>query len=153
MGNGGKGYLNVGINGDVRSVDTHCTYSLIQDTDLLKEISFKRTHDAAWPMDSDQRFVIQDGDSGIYSYQIYEHDAGMPDAVLGQSRMTFRLNPDTFTRLYLEDDRIYDEPTPAEFAAGIPLSPQEARRLPDGSIYYKYLRSNYLKDADVFGWR
>jgi len=152
MSNGGKGYLNVGINGNVRGMDTTCTYLLIQDTDLLKEISFKRTNDAVWPMDIDQRFVIKAGDSGVYSYQIYEHNVGMPDAELGQSRMGFRLDPYIFTRLYLEDDRVYDEPTPAEFAAGTTLSPKEARRLPDGSIYYKYLRSNYLKYADVYGW-
>jgi len=152
MGNAGKGYLNVGINGDVRSVDTHCTYSLIQDTDLLKEISFKRTHDAAWPMDIDQRFVIQDGVCGIYCYQVYSHNGSMPDADLTQSRMAFRISPDIFKRVYLDDGRVYDEPLPSAFAAGTPLVPQEARRLADGSVYYKYLRSNYLKDAGVYGW-
>lgn len=152
LNNGGRSYLNLGINGDVRSMDGTCTYSLIQDLSTLKEISFKRTNDAAWPMDIDQRFALRDGDSGIYLYQIYEHDASMADADMTQNRIGFRIDPDIFQRCYLEDDRYFDEPTPAEFAAGTPLVPSEARLLADGSVYYKYERSSLIKDADVYGW-
>ena len=149
---GGVGYMSIGINGVVTDMGSGCTYSLIQDTPTVKEVSFKRAADATWPMDIEQRFALVDGESGIYCYQIYEHDPSMADADLSQSRMTFRITPDLFTRVYIDDDRIYDEPTPAQFAAGTDLVPAEAQLLGDGSIYYKYLRSNYLKYGDVYGW-
>lgn len=151
LGNGGSGYVLGVCNG--KKISTNgTTYSLVRDTESLKEISFKRVAHSSFPMTFDLRFVMRSGDSGIYVYQVLEHDADDGIAKLSHFRDAYRLDPNIFTRVYIEDGRVFDEPEPARHAVAIPQHPKEAIKLTDGSIYYKYLRSNYLKDADVYGW-
>ncbi len=71
---------------------------------------------------------------------------------MNSNNLCLRSDPKIFTRAYVEDDRISDMPAPEEVAAGTTLSPKEATLLADGTIDYKYLYSNYIKDLDVHGW-
>ena len=149
LGNGGKGYIQQNFDGRY-SNPSGAKYALETDDPGFKDISF------TWivgGMEMELHYAMGQNDSGIYSYVIadYESDRAA-NTEMQQFNLALRSDPRMFTRAYVEDDRVYDMPAPEEVAAGTPLSPKEAIELADGTIHYKYLYSNYIKDLDVHGW-
>jgi len=149
LGNGGKGYIQQTFD-DRYSNPSGAAYALERDDPGLKGISF------TWivsGMEMELHYVMRENDSGIYSYVIAGYNSARAAITeMHQFNLALRSDPRIFTRAYVEDDRIYDMPAPQAVAAGTVLSPKEAILLADGTIHYKYLYSNYIKDLDVLGW-
>ena len=149
LGNGGKGYIQQYFD-DSYSTPSGATYALETDDPGFKDISF------TWivsGMEMELHYAMGQNDSGIYSYVIADYNstrAGYTE--MQQFNLCLRSDPEIFTRAYVEDDRVFDMPAPEEVAAGTTLVPKEATLLADGTIHYKYLYSNYIKDLDVHGW-
>jgi len=149
LGHGGKGYIQQNFD-DHYSNPTDAAYALESDYPGFKDISF------TWivsGMEMELHYVMGEHDSGIYSYVIADYDsARAAKTEMQQFNLALRSDPQIFTRVYVEKDRVFDMPAPEDLVAGTTLVPKEATLLADGTIHYKYLYSNYIKDLDVHGW-
>ncbi len=149
LGNGGVGYLQVVVNKKFSS-PSEATFSIIAKDDNLIDVAY------SWQVDSLEmvyHYVMTSDDSGIFSYATIEYDPSKaPTAQLEQINYCLRTDKDIFTRLYADDERIFDMPTPEQLEAGKTLSPPEATLLANGEVDHKYRFSKYMKDTDVHGW-
>jgi len=149
LGRRGKGYIQQSFDGRY-SNPSDAMYALERDDSGLKDISFTWTVGA---MDMELHYVMGEDDSGVYSYVIASYvPPRRAETEMEQFNLALRSDPEIFTRAYVEDDRVFDMPAPQDVAAGTTLVPKEAILLADGTIHYKYLFSNYIKDLDVHGW-
>ncbi|KAI5079956.1 hypothetical protein GOP47_0005435 [Adiantum capillus-veneris] len=95
------------------------TYNIIRESPSLVEVSFLRqyVHDnnsTMVPLNIDKRFVLLRGNSGFYSYAIYERPAGWPDFNLNQTRIAFKLRKDKFCYMAMADTKQRIMPSPED---------------------------------------
>ncbi len=166
---GGSWYWD--SNADCDPVDSYlpvtgASYSIIQQSDELVEISFKELAGTGprffMAYDYDVHYVIKDGESGVYAFAIFTVN-NQPAFELEQARCVIRINPDIFDFMVADDERQYYSPTPAELACAIAnggtMSPKEATDMSfcdsytgDVVIDDKYLMSNFIGLHEVHGW-
>jgi hypothetical protein len=141
LGNGGCGYLQVVVDGEF-AAPLNAVYSVTANDSGLADISHKWSVGA---LNFDYHYVLRSGDSGIYSYMTIEYDPSRAAAAqIEQITYVLRTDKEIFNRMYIEEDRIFDMPTPEELRAGKTLSPPEATLLKNGKVDHK-IRSQAIK--------
>ncbi|XP_047320375.1 rhamnogalacturonate lyase-like [Impatiens glandulifera] len=142
------------------------SFEVIVETEEQVELSFVRTWDISQkgkisPLNVDKRFVVLRGQSGFYSYGIFEHTKEMPAFHIFTTRIAFLLNVNKFHYMAMADNRQRFMPSPYDRLSGRgePLDYKEAVRLVDpiekefqGEVDDKYQYSCDDKDNRVHGW-
>ncbi|KAK7407178.1 hypothetical protein VNO78_08875 [Psophocarpus tetragonolobus] len=154
---------NVGKGGMFERI--HGTkYSVIVANDNIVEISFLRAWEASMkgsrvPINIDQRYILRRGDSGFYSYTVFDRPKGFPAVEIYQIRTVFKLDEDRFHYMAISDTRQRHMPTEADRASGQRLAYPEAVLLTHpsdedfvGEVDDKYQYSSDNKDITVHGW-
>ena len=149
LGNGGVGYIQVVFDRKFTGA-SKTAFKVVSKTADMIDVSHK------WIVGGikiDFHYVLREGESGLYSYMILDYrPLHAAKAQIEQINYALRTDKELFDRLYVEDDRIFDMPTPEELRAGKTLNPREATLLKDGRVDHKYRFSNFMKDTDVHGW-
>jgi rhamnogalacturonan endolyase len=104
-----------------------------------------------WPVSTEQGFVFRKGEPGFYYYLSYRHPADMPDVLLQQTRMTFRVKEGLFHKAYIDRDRIYDV-VPLEEWEGHVSVMDSTYMLTDGRIIRKYTWSTRKENQRFYGF-
>ncbi|XP_047320374.1 rhamnogalacturonate lyase-like [Impatiens glandulifera] len=145
---------------------TGTSFEVIVETDEQVELSFVRTWDVSQkgkisPLNVDKRFVVLRGQSGFYSYGIFEHTKEMPAFYIFTTRIAFLLSVNKFHYMAMADNRQRFMPSPYDRlpGRGEPLEYKEAVRIInpvekefEGEVDDKYLYSCDDKDNKVHGW-
>ncbi|XP_027360984.1 rhamnogalacturonate lyase B-like isoform X2 [Abrus precatorius] len=139
-------------------------FRVITANENIAEVSFLRTWTASMkgssvPVNIDKRYILRRGDSGFYSYVIFERPAGLPAVVIDQIRLVFKLNEDRFHYMAISDTRRREMPSVRDRETGQPLAYPEAILLTRssnpkfrGEVDDKYQYSIENKDNLVHGW-
>ncbi|XP_057448590.1 rhamnogalacturonate lyase B-like [Lotus japonicus] len=139
-------------------------FSVITKDDDMVEISFfsewtSSMEGSSVPMNIDQRYILRRGDSGFYSYAIFERSEGLPAVVVDQTRLVFRLREDMFNYMAISDTRQRIMPSLKDRNEGQHLAYPEAVLLTHSSIPQcrgevddKYQYSSENQDNNVQGW-
>ncbi|XP_031473350.1 uncharacterized protein LOC116245889 isoform X2 [Nymphaea colorata] len=151
-----------GISDVIKGTD----FSVVLQNESQIEVSFKRTWNSSLtgklaPLNIDKRFILLSGQSGFYSYAIFEHLGGWPDFDVAEIRIAFKLRKNIFHYMAIADDRQRIMPMPDDRlpGRGQPLAYPEAVLLvnpinPDlkGEVDDKYQYSCDNEDNRVHGW-
>ncbi|KAI5654686.1 hypothetical protein M9H77_31873 [Catharanthus roseus] len=139
-----RGYWDVGIQGS--------SYKIIaQDEDKI-EISFKKTYDPS--LDHHEL-----GQSGFYTYAIFERLENWPELHVGEARLAFKLRGSLFNHMAVSDTMQRLMPTNYDREHGHQLdykeavlltSPKESRFKGEVDDKYQYSKEN--KDNHLNGW-
>ncbi|XP_057421613.1 uncharacterized protein LOC130715523 isoform X2 [Lotus japonicus] len=126
------------------------------------EVSFLKTwtsSDSDVPINIDIRYIFRSGDSGFYSYLIFDRPEGWPAVEVDQVRFVYKLKKDRFNYMAVSDDRRRMMPTMKDRETGQILAYPEAVRLtkptnPEfrGEVDDKYQYSCENTDNGVHGW-
>ncbi|KAJ1689025.1 hypothetical protein LUZ63_013180 [Rhynchospora breviuscula] len=141
-------------------------FKAIMQTDDQVEISFKRRWDASLRhklayLNTDIRYIMLRGVSGLYTYSVLEHENGWPAFDIAEARLVFKLNSDRFHYMVISDNRQKEMPSERdrEPPRGEELAYKEAMLLVDpsepelkGEVDDKYQYSLDNKDNKVHGW-
>ncbi|KAK1271793.1 hypothetical protein QJS04_geneDACA007519 [Acorus gramineus] len=141
-------------------------FKVILQNENQVELSFTRTWNVSQkgtviPLNIDKRFIMLRGNSGFYTYAIYEHLRGWPDFDLEETRVAFKLRKDKFQYMAIADNRQRKMPMPDDRKAprGQKLAYPEAVRLINpidpnmkGEVDDKYQYSCNNEDNKVHGW-
>ncbi|VFQ99677.1 unnamed protein product [Cuscuta campestris] len=99
------------------------------------------------------------GQSGFYTYAIYEHLQGWPDVDIGQTRVAIKLQRRLFNYMAISDDIQREMPSDNDRSIGKTLDYKEAVLLTNpsnptmkGEVDDKYQYSLENKDIKVHGW-
>ncbi|KAG4399641.1 hypothetical protein AAZX31_08G266800 [Glycine max] len=163
-----RGYLDVVWNTPGKPSNCQRIYgtkfSVIAADENMVEVSFSRTwtssmNDSSVPMNIDMRYIFRNGDSGFYSYAIFDRPEGLPAAEIDQIRIVFKLKKDRFNYMAISDERQRNMPTMRDREAGQILAFPEAVLLTRpispkfrGEVDDKYQYSCENKDNNVHGW-
>ncbi|CAL0313006.1 unnamed protein product [Lupinus luteus] len=163
-----RGYLDVVWNKPGKSSlfeRIHGTkFSIITKEENLVEVSFLRIWEsymsgANVPINIDTRYIFRGGDSGFYSYAIFDRPKGLPAAEVDQIRIVFKLQGKRFNYMAIEDNKQRSMPTLRDRKAGQNLSYPEAVLLSNttnpqirGEVDDKYQYSIENKDNKLHGW-
>ncbi len=106
--------------------------------------------------DIEIRYALGRGDSGIYTYSIFEHKADYPATSIGEARFGAKLSGDVFDFMTIDANRRKVMPKPEDWDQGTQLNMKEARRLNTGiykgQVEHKYDYSAVQFDIPAFGW-
>ncbi|KAK7307278.1 hypothetical protein VNO77_40195 [Canavalia gladiata] len=135
-------------------------FTIIEQNDNIVEVSFSRTSIGSnIAVNTDKRYILRRGDSGFYSYVIFDRPAGLPALKFGQIRYVFKLNGERFHYMAVSNTRQRLMPTPNDRKTGQPLAYPEAVLLTHpsnpqfkGQVDDKYFYSAENKDSLVHGW-
>ncbi|KAK7361044.1 hypothetical protein VNO77_03070 [Canavalia gladiata] len=139
-------------------------FSVIAAEENLVEVSFLRTWTSSMngsnvPINIDMRYILRSGDSGFYSYAIFDRPQGLPAVQVDQIRTVFKLNKGRFTYMAVSDERQRIMPTMKDREKGQILAYPEAVLLtrpsnPEfrGEVDDKYQYSCENTDNSVHGW-
>lgn len=150
--------------GDIYDVVEGTTFSVVDSNADKVEVSFARAYNASRemvPLNIDKRFILMRGNSGFYSYAIYEHGAGWADFDLIQTRIAFKLRKDRFRYMAIANDKQRLMPFPEDREAPncqqlaypeavILTHPKEPEF--QGEVDDKYQYSSNNKENRVHGW-
>ncbi|KAK7252453.1 hypothetical protein RIF29_36399 [Crotalaria pallida] len=139
-------------------------FSVIAADENIAEVSFLRTWtssttDSSVPINIDKRYILRRGDSGFYSYVIFDRPAGFPGAEVAQIRFVYKLRKDRFHYMAISDTRQRYMPTVNDRKNAQRLAYPEAVRITHpssaqfmGEVDDKYQYSCENKDNTVQGW-
>ncbi|RHN41536.1 putative rhamnogalacturonan endolyase [Medicago truncatula] len=139
-------------------------FSVIAADENMVEVSFSRlwTHSMSGknvPINIDIRYIFRSGDSGFYSYAIFNRPKGMPGIEVDQIRFVFKLDKDRFKYMAISDTRQRNMPAMKDRNTGQVLAYPEAVLLTNpinpqfrGEVDDKYQYSCENKDNTVHGW-
>ncbi|KAK1311144.1 hypothetical protein QJS10_CPA08g00313 [Acorus calamus] len=166
-----RGYWDVvwaepGRKGNIFDTLKATGFKVILQNENQVELSFTRTWNVSQkgtviPLNIDKRFIMLRGNSGFYTYAIYEHLRGWPDFDLEETRVAFKLRKDKFQYMAIADNRQRKMPMPDDRMAprGQELAYPEAFRLINpidpnmkGEVDDKYQYSCNNEDNKVHGW-
>uniref|UniRef100_A0A0A0KIQ2 rhamnogalacturonan endolyase n=1 Tax=Cucumis sativus TaxID=3659 RepID=A0A0A0KIQ2_CUCSA len=127
------------------------------------ELSFAKTWDpsdpSSLPSNIDKRYILRRGDSGFYSYGIFERLNGWPQIEVDQIRIAYKLLGDKFHYMAISDNRQRMMPTAEDRLTGKPLDYPEAVLLTRprdpsfrGEVDDKYQYSLENMENKVHGW-
>ncbi|KAL0543205.1 hypothetical protein IC582_018294 [Cucumis melo] len=150
---------NVHYNRGVRATN----FKVITANNDQVELSFTKTWDpsdaSSLPLNIDKRYIVRRGDSGFYSYGIFERLNGWPQIDVDQIRIAYKLLGDKFHYMAVSDDRQRMMPTAEDRLAGKPLDYPEAVLLTrpadpsfQGEVDDKYQYSLENMENRVHGW-
>jgi rhamnogalacturonan endolyase len=153
----GPAYLDwhTGVNNHLRNGQLELRVDPATNGGQMAEVSITQRHaGSSEAFDVELHHVLRRGDSGFYSYAVFRHPAGYPQAGLGQARMVFRLNDALFDFINVDDQRRRLMP-PSDTPSRI-LGPKESIQFTEGPfkglITDKY---HFFVDAGehfVHGW-
>ncbi|KAH1154619.1 hypothetical protein AAZX31_18G137800 [Glycine max] len=163
-----RGYLDVVWNTPGKPSNfqrIHGTiFSVIAADENMVELSFSKSwtsslNGSSVPMNIDIRYILRSGDSGFYSYAIFDRPEGLPAVEIDQIRIVFKLNKDRFNYMAISDERQRSMPTMRDRETGQILAYPEAVLLtrpinPEfrGEVDDKYQYSCENKVNTVHGW-
>ncbi|KAI5419354.1 probable rhamnogalacturonate lyase B [Lathyrus oleraceus] len=139
-------------------------FSIIAADENMVEISFLRIwtpsmNETDAPINIDKRYIFRSGDSGFYSYVIFDRPEGMPAVEVDQIRYVYKLNKDMFKYMALSDTRQRSMPAMKDRLTGQNLAYPEAVLLTKpidpqfrGEVDDKYQYSCENTDNNVHGW-
>ncbi|KAK4261416.1 hypothetical protein QN277_004417 [Acacia crassicarpa] len=139
-------------------------FSVVSLDDNQAEISFVRTWSPSLggenvPINIDQRYILRRGDSGFYSYTIFERPEGFAAVEVDQIRNVFKLQEERFVYMAISDTRQRYMPSMKDRETGQPLAYPEAVLLTNpsnedfrGEVDDKYQYSCENKENRVHGW-
>lgn len=111
----------------------------------MVDLSFKRTYNPAVntiPADIDLHWVLRRGNTGLYCYSVLEHQPAYPAVSLGSWRMVWWIGNNAGTnvceKIYVDDVRHWQMPSPADYAAGLATGIAEVIKLTTGVRAGKY---------------
>ncbi|KAL2348988.1 hypothetical protein Fmac_002988 [Flemingia macrophylla] len=106
-----------------------------------------------------ERYILRRGDSGFYSYIIFNRPPGFPRVVVDQIRIVYKLDENRFHYMAISDNRQRYMPTAQDRSMGQELAYKEAVLLNHpsesqfkGEVDDKYEYSIENKDNKVHGW-
>jgi rhamnogalacturonan endolyase len=106
-------------------------------------------------MDIENRYDMERGVSGLYTYAIYTHPASYPEAGFGENRFCTECKP-LFDWLSVDADRNMLMCNDADEAAGVVIHAKEQRILSTGiyknSVEHKYNYCTVLYRTPAWGW-
>ncbi|MBI3876557.1 MAG: lyase [Verrucomicrobia bacterium] len=106
--------------------------------------------------DIEIRYTLGRGDSGIYTYSVFEHRVDYPATSIGEARFGVKLNGNVFDFMTIDANRRKIMPKPEDWDQGTQLNMKEARRLNTGiykgQVEHKYDYSAVQFDIPAFGW-
>ncbi|XP_054775908.1 uncharacterized protein LOC129284447 [Prosopis cineraria] len=161
-GNDNRGYLDVVWNQGFQKIKG-TKFSVIEKTEDQLEVSFLREWTSSMigsvPIKIDMRYIMRRGDSGYYSYAIFERPKGFPAARVFQIRLVYKLRQDKFHYMAISGKRQRVMPTAEDRSTGQKLAYPEAVLLTNakdprirGEVDDKYQYSAENKDNCVHGW-
>ncbi|KAJ1382159.1 Rhamnogalacturonate lyase [Sesbania bispinosa] len=111
------------------------------------------------PINIDQRYILRSGDSGFYSYVIFDRPKGLSAVEVDQIRIVFKLNEERFHYMAISDTMQRSMPAMSDREKGQPLAYPEAVHLTHpsnpqftGEVDDKYQYSIENIDNNVNGW-
>ncbi|XP_019438831.1 PREDICTED: uncharacterized protein LOC109344523 [Lupinus angustifolius] len=163
-----RGYLSVVWNEPGKSShfqSIHGTkFSVIIAEENLVELSFLRTWESSMngtnvPINVDIRYIFREGDSGFYTYAIFNRPSGWPAIEVDQIRIVYRLQRSSFNYMAIDDKKQRRMATMRDRGTGQTLAYPEAVLLTNpsnpqfrGEVDDKYQYSLENKDNKVHGW-
>lgn len=106
--------------------------------------------------DIEIRYALGRGDSGLYTYSIFDHKPSYPVTSIGEARFCAKLNARLFDYMTIDANRNKRMPAPADWDQGTPLNMKEVRRLNTGiyagQVEHKYDYSAIQFDIPAYGW-
>jgi len=106
--------------------------------------------------DIEIRYALGRGDSGVYTYSIFEHKPEYAATSLGEARFGVKLNDKLFDFMTIDADRRKVMPTAEDWDKGTQLNMKEVRRLNTGlykgQVEHKYDYSAVQFDTPALGW-
>ncbi|KAI5436093.1 hypothetical protein KIW84_022513 [Lathyrus oleraceus] len=158
-----RGYLDISSGKLTQRVHgTH--FSVITHKENIVEVSFLRTWRSSMdasnvPINMDQRYIVRSGDSGFYSYVIFERPKGFPAITIDQIRIVYKLNEARFNYMAISDTRQRKMPSMRDRKTGQELAYPEAVQLKNpsnpefkGEVDDKYQYSSENQYNQVNGW-
>jgi len=122
--------------------------------DLAEVVIAEKFNGTGPALDIALHYILRRGDSGFYTYAVFNHPAAYPPAQLNQSRMVFRLSDNLFDFINVDDDRRHVMPpsdTPTQ-----ELGPKESLRFASGPFQNQITdKYHFYADAGehyVHGW-
>ncbi|XP_058772232.1 uncharacterized protein LOC131646097 [Vicia villosa] len=158
-----RGYLDVVFGKKFQRI--HGTnFSIIRRNKNIVEVSFLRTWKPSMnasnvPINIDQRYILRRGDSGFYSYMIFERPKGFLAKKIDQIRVVYKLKEASFNYMAISDTRQRKMPSKIDREAGKVLAYPEAVLLTNpsnpefkGEVDDKYQYSSENQYNQVHGW-
>ncbi|XP_029127788.1 probable rhamnogalacturonate lyase C isoform X2 [Cajanus cajan] len=139
-------------------------FSVIVANESIVEVSFLRTWQTSMkgscvPINIDQRYIMRRGESGFYSYVIFDRPQGLPAVEVYQIRNVYKLAVNRFSYMAISDTRQRNMPSLTDRKQGRTLAYPEAVLLTNpndskfkGEVDDKYQYSSEIKDDRVHGW-
>ncbi|XP_059435407.1 rhamnogalacturonate lyase B-like [Corylus avellana] len=139
-------------------------FTIITQNEYQVELSFSKIWDTSLSgksvaLNIDKRYVLRSGNSGYYSYAVFERLEGWPEEEIDQIRIVYKLQSDKFRYMALSDERQRIMPTMDDRVNGQPLAFPEAVLLTNpadsqlkGEVDDKYQYSSKTENNKVHGW-
>ena len=106
--------------------------------------------------DIEIRYALACGDSGLYTYSVFEHKTNYPGTAVGEARFCIKLNDDIFDWMTVDRRRNMKMITAYDWNHGAVMNMKEARRmnsgLYEGQVEHKYDYSANQFDVRAWGW-
>ena len=118
-----------------------CVYSLVSSATDMVHIMMKRTWNATagykHVFDIELHYILRRGDTGLYAYAVLDHPAHYPATGVGEWRIVWKLARNTpstfmFERGYVDDDRMGEMPSYADYQNASPSAIGEIVKLNTG---------------------
>jgi rhamnogalacturonan endolyase len=106
--------------------------------------------------DIEIRYSLDRGDSGVYTYSIFDHKPEYPGTSIGEARFAVKLEENVFDWMTIDSNRNKLMPRPEDWDKGTQLNMKEVRKLNTGvyagQVEHKYDYSAVQFDIPAFGW-
>lgn len=103
-------------------------------------------------MDIEIRYTLDRGNSGLYTYAIFNHKTNYPATSIGESRFCLKLNDNVFDWMTVDANRNMKMITAYDWNHGVEQNFKEARRMTTG-IYKGQVEHKYDYSANQFNVR
>ncbi|CAJ2647305.1 unnamed protein product [Trifolium pratense] len=157
-----RGYFDVVFGKTFQRV--HGTsFTVITRNENIVEVSFLRkwqpSDSSSVPINIDQRYIVRKGDSGFYTYVIFDRPTGFPAISVSQIRTVFKPKESLFNYMAVSDIIQRKMPEMKDRETGQPLAFPEAVLLTNpsdsqfkGEVDDKYQYSTENQYNQVNGW-
>ncbi len=106
--------------------------------------------------DIEIRYSLGRGDSGLYTYSVFEHKTNYPATSVGEARFCIKLNDDMFDWMTVDANRNMKMLTAYDWNHGTVMNFKEARRMNTGlyrgQVEHKYDYAANQFDVRAWGW-
>ncbi len=102
------------------------------------------------------RYALGRGDSGLYTYSIFNHPTNYPATSIGEARFCLKLNDDIFDWMTVDANRNMKLISTYDWNHGTVMNGKEMRRMNsgiyEGQVEHKYDYSANQFDVRAWGW-